>query len=219
MMELSVVQKIVSWSLPVLFAITLHEVAHGWMASRLGDPTARLMGRLSLNPIKHIDLVGTIIVPVLLLWWSDFIFGWAKPVPVDPRNFRYPRRDTALVAIAGPLANILMALLWAAVAKGGVYLQVMHIDWLGNPVLSMGMAGIMINAVLAVLNLLPFPPLDGSKLFYSILPSRWVWHIQRLESLGFILLMLLWISGILSYLLSPPIIFLMQWLTGLFALH
>lgn len=218
MIELSLIQKIVSWALPILFAITLHEVAHGWVASKLGDPTARLMGRLTLNPIKHIDLVGTIIIPLLLLSLSNFVFGWAKPVPIDPRNFRHPRRDTALVAIAGPSANIVMALMWASIARCGIYLQATHNSWLGDPLLSMGMAGIMINAVLGVLNLLPFPPLDGSKVLYSVLPGKLVWRIQRFESLGFIVLMLLWISGALSYILAPPIIFLIELLTRTFGL-
>src|SRR3990167_3363623 len=115
-MELTIVQKAAVWAIPVIFAITLHEVAHGWVASWFGDKTAKLSGRLTLNPIKHIDLVGTIIVPLLMLMFSNFIFGWAKPVPVDPRNMRNPRRDMALVALAGPASNLVMALFWGLIA-------------------------------------------------------------------------------------------------------
>src|SRR5260221_14309569 len=112
MIELSILQKIAIWALPVLFAITVHEVAHGWVASLFGDQTARLSGRLTLNPIKHIDLFGTIVVPLIMLMFSNFIFGWAKPVPVDARNLRNPRTDMVLVALAGPTANLIMALIW-----------------------------------------------------------------------------------------------------------
>ena len=119
MMELSLIQKIAVWSLPVLFAITVHEVAHGWVARRLGDPTAFMMGRLTLNPLKHIDPVGTVVVPLVLLMLGGFIFGWAKPVPVTWQNLRQPKRDMALVALAGPGANLLMAIGWGIVAKIG----------------------------------------------------------------------------------------------------
>ena len=149
----------------------VHEVAHGWVASLFGDQTARLSGRLTLNPLKHIDPVGTIIVPILLLLFSNFIFGWAKPVPVDARNMKNPRRDMALVALAGPLSNFLMALLWAAVAKIGI-LSSSDMDSWFVPLVYMGEAGIMINIVLGVLNCLPIPPLDGGRVLYNILPSQ-----------------------------------------------
>jgi Zn-dependent protease len=219
MIEYSIVQKIVIWALPLLFAITVHEVAHGWVASKLGDPTARLLGRLTLNPIKHIDLVGTILVPLLLLVVSAFVFGWAKPVPIDPRNFKNSRRDTALVALAGPMANFAMALVWGSIAKGGLYLLATHNVWLGDPLLQMGKAGILINAMLGVLNLIPCPPLDGSKVLYSILPGRWVWRLQRVEPLGFLLLMFVWATGFLSYLLFPPVLFFIQWIAAIFGLN
>ena len=166
-MELTLVQKIAIWALPVLFAITVHEGANGWVASKFGDQTARLAGRLTLNPFKHIDLIGTIIVPLMLLMVSNFIFGWAKPVPVDARNLRHPRYHMALVAAAGPIANFLMALFWAAIAKLGINLNA----WFGVPLIYMGQAGMMINIVLGVLNCLPLPPLDGGRVLYNLLPG------------------------------------------------
>lgn len=219
MLELSVIQKIVIWALPLIFAITGHEVAHGWVANRFGDPTARLLGRLSLNPMKHIDWMGTVIIPLVLLSVSNFVFGWAKPVPIDPRHFRHPRRDNALVALAGPCANIVMALLWATIGRLGVYLIAQHYAWLGVPLVYMGSAGIMINVVLGVLNILPFPPLDGSKILYSLLPYPLVQKIQQFEPWGFLLLMFLWVTGILSVLLFPPVIFIIQWMSAVFGLN
>lgn len=218
-MELNFIQKIAIWALPLVFAITVHEVAHGWVAYKLGDPTAKLLGRLSLNPLKHIDLAGTIIIPAVLLSISNFVFGWAKPVPIDPRNFKRHRRDTALVALAGPFTNLLMALIWGGVGKLGMHLVTNQHVWLGLPLLYMGGAGIIINVVLGVLNLLPFPPLDGSKIIYSILPDRTVWGLQRLEPMGFFILMFLWATGLLSFLLGPPIFYVVHWITAVFGLN
>ena len=122
--ELTFIQRIVVWVLPVVFAITVHEVAHGWVAKKYGDNTASILGRLTLNPIKHIDILGTIIIPgLLLLSFTGFIFGWAKPVPVDPRNFKNPKKDMAIVALAGPVANLLMAIAWALIARLGVIIE------------------------------------------------------------------------------------------------
>ena len=182
-MEMTIIQKIAIWAIPILFAISLHEVAHGWVASWFGDQTARLTGRLSLNPLKHIDLIGTVIVPLLMLLVSNFIFGWAKPVPVDPRNLHHPRRDMAFVAIAGPLANLVMAFLWGLIAKTGTYAQSIGNDWLGTPLILMGGAGIMINVVLGVLNLIPIPPLDGAKILASVLPRRTAYQFGLLRTL------------------------------------
>ncbi len=217
-MELSVVQKIVTWALPLIFAITVHEVAHGWVANRLGDPTARIMGRLTLNPFKHIDLFGTVLVPVLLLSISNFVFGWAKPVPVDQRNFRRPRLDAALVACAGPIANFLMALIWAGIGRFGLYLLTNQFDWIGTPLLYMGSAGVMVNVVLCVLNLMPIPPLDGSKIIYSLLPGRVVWNLRYFETIGFVVLMLLWVTGVLSYFMAPPVIAIIHWISTTFGI-
>lgn len=212
MMELSLVQTIAVWILPVLFAITVHEVAHGWVALQFGDQTARFAGRLTLNPIKHIDIIGTIVVPFLLLLFSHFIFGWAKPVPVDFRNLRHPRWSVPLVALAGPFANFIMALLWALFAKAGFAL--MSMPWLGVPMVLMGKAGILINVVLGVLNCLPIPPLDGGRAICSVLPGRWSWKLQQFEHIGFFLLLLLLMTGILSNVLGPIVYSMVQWISA-----
>lgn len=218
MVTLSFAQKIAVWILPVLFAITVHEVAHGWVASKFGDQTARLAGRLTLNPMKHIDLMGTIIVPMLMLLVSNFIFGWAKPVPIDARNLRSPRLDMAFVAIAGPISNFIMAILWALIAKGGLSL-LGNSAWLGMPLVYMGQAGIMINIVLGVLNCLPLPPLDGSRVLYAILPGRIAWQLMRLEPYGFIILILLMLTGVLSYVIVPVVSVMIGFMTAVFGIH
>ena len=200
--HLNFIQTITVWALPVLFAVTVHEVAHGFVANYLGDKTAFIMGRLSLNPLKHIDLIGTIIVPILLLLLGGFIFGWAKPVPVTMRNLRKPRRDMMLVAAAGPLANILMAIAWAFIAKFGILLSQYGYEW-ALAILYMGSAGIMINSVLAVLNLLPIPPLDGGHILMGFLPSRLSMRLHRLEPYGFFVLLFLLAFGLLNHIINP----------------
>jgi len=168
MNELSLLQRIIVWILPVVFAITVHEVAHGWIAKKYGDNTADSQGRLTLNPIKHIDLLGTIIIPgLLLITGTGFIFGWAKPVPVDPRNFKNPRADMAVVALAGPVSNLLMAIFWALIARVGMTIG-SDAAMVAEPLIYTGIAGISINLVLALVNLLPIPPLDGSRIKRSI---------------------------------------------------
>lgn len=206
MNELTLIQRIVVWILPVVFAITVHEVAHGWVAKKKGDNTASALGRLTLNPVKHIDILGTIIIPGLLLLTSTgFIFGWAKPVPVDIRNFKNPRKDMAIVALAGPVSNILMAVAWALVARIGVFIgSETDIEVISLPLIYTGIAGISINLVLALINMIPIPPLDGSRIITGILPSRWAWQYNRLERYGFIILLLLLWSGFLSFVLGYP---------------
>ena len=202
MNELSMVQRIVVWVLPVVFAITVHEVAHGWMAKKYGDNTAFMQGRLTLNPIKHIDWLGTIIIPgILLLTFTGFIFGWAKPVPVDARNFKNPKQNMAIVALAGPVSNILMATGWALLARLGV---ILNLDFVSLPLIYTGIAGITINLVLALLNLLPIPPLDGSRILTGMLPNRWAWYYNSLERYGFILLIVLMYTGVLQLVLGYP---------------
>jgi Zn-dependent protease len=202
MNELSMVQRFVVWVLPVVFAITVHEVAHGWMAKKYGDNTAFMQGRLTLNPIKHIDWLGTIIIPgILLLTFTGFIFGWAKPVPVDARNFKNPKQNMAIVALAGPVSNILMATGWALLARLGVML---NLDFVSLPLIYTGIAGITINLVLALLNLLPIPPLDGSRILTGMLPNRWAWYYNSLERYGFILLIVLMYTGVLQLVLGYP---------------
>jgi Zn-dependent protease len=203
--ELTLLQRIVVWILPVVFAITVHEVAHGWVAKKYGDNTASLLGRLTLNPVKHIDLLGTLIIPgLLLLSGTGFIFGWAKPVPVDPRNFKNPRRDMAIVALAGPVSNLLMAVAWALVTRLGVTIGA-QTEAISLPLIYTGVAGISINLVLAILNLLPIPPLDGSRILTGILPSYWAWQYNRLERFGFIILVVLLYTNVLSSILAIPL--------------
>ncbi|MCK5478273.1 MAG: site-2 protease family protein [Methylococcales bacterium] len=206
--ELTFIQRIVVWVIPVIFAITVHEVAHGWVAKKYGDNTASMLGRLTLNPIKHIDILGTIIIPGLLLLSSTgFIFGWAKPVPVNPRNFKNPKKDMAIVALAGPVANLLMAIAWALVARLGVFINV---EAVSLPLIYTGIAGISINLVLGIINLLPIPPLDGSRIVTGMLPNKLAWQYNRLERFGFIVLLILLWTGGLSYILGYPLFYAQQ---------
>ena len=196
------VQTLAVWALPVLFAITLHEVAHGWAARALGDNTAEMMGRLTLNPIKHIDPVGTILMPVLfLLLPGNFLFGWAKPVPVSARNLRHPRRDMALVAAAGPLANLAMAFGWGLLLKLALMQGATEGLWLGLRM--MANAGIVINLVLMALNLLPLPPLDGGRVLAGLVPSVWSARLDRIEPYGFMIIIVLLATGLLGPLIRP----------------
>ena len=196
MAEMSLIQTLVVWTPPVLLAVTLHEVAHGWVARELGDDTAETLGRLSFNPLKHVDPVGTVLVPGLLYALAGIVFGWAKPVPVNWDKLRNPRRDMALVAIAGPLANVVMLLAWAAVAKFGL-------SYGQDYFMTTGLAGIMINAVLIALNLLPVPPLDGSRVVSALLPAEMALQYGRIEPYGLIILLVLIGSGALSRLMEP----------------
>lgn len=202
---MTLVQTVAVLALPLLFAVTVHEVAHGWVARRLGDPTAMMLGRLTLNPIKHIDPLGTLLIPALLLiMHAPFLFGWAKPVPVTWQNLRNPKRDMALVAAAGPGANLAMALLWALVAKLGLVLAP-AIGGLALPIVLMGKVGITFNLVLMVLNLLPLPPLDGGRVLVGLLPGPLAWKVSRIEPYGFAILLVLLMTGGLAYLIVPPI--------------
>jgi Zn-dependent protease len=201
---LELAQTLAVWALPVLFAITLHEVAHGWTARALGDNTAAVQGRLSLNPLRHIDPVGTLLVPaIFLILPGGFLFGWAKPVPVSVNNLPHPRRDMAIVAAAGPLANLAMAFLWALVLKLSVLQGADSGVWLG--VRLMATAGIVINLILMVLNLLPLPPLDGGRVLAGLLPSRLAYRLDRVEPYGFVILIALLFLGVLGPLLRPAI--------------
>ncbi len=202
MEELTLAQKLAVWVLPILFAITLHEVAHGWVAWLLGDDTAKRLGRLSLNPLHHVDLVGTVVVPLAMLLLGGFIFGWAKPVPVDFGRLRNPKRDMALVALAGPGANLLMALGWALLARLGMFLEMPYVS---VPLIYMGAAGIFFNLVLMILNLLPVPPLDGGRVLVGILPNRQAALVAQLEPYGLPILLLLLITGLLGKILGPVI--------------
>ncbi|MCQ8127251.1 site-2 protease family protein [Methylomonas rivi] len=206
--ELTLIQRIVVWLLPVVFAITVHEVAHGWVARQYGDKTAERQGRLTLNPLKHIDPVGTIIVPgLLLITFTGFIFGWAKPVPVDGRNFKNPKKAMMMVALAGPLSNLLMAIAWALLARIGVAL---NMEFVSMPLIYSGVAGITINLVLALINMLPIPPLDGSRILSGLLPDYWAWRYNQLERWGFLILLVLLATNTLGMILGYPLYYAQQ---------
>ena len=201
-LDLSVfLYKISYWTIPVLFAITLHEVAHGWMARYFGDRTAEMLGRLSLNPLRHIDPVGTVLVPGILLATSGMLFGWAKPVPVATKALRNPRLAGILVALAGPLANFAMAGLWCAVLAGIV--RVNGNETLIRWIASMAQAGILINVILALFNLLPIPPLDGGRVLTGLLPSQWGARLEKFEPIGLFLVVGLSVLGLLGWLFNP----------------
>ena len=201
-MDLTVIQKLAAYSLPIIFAITVHEAAHGYAAKYFGDMTAFHLKRISLNPLRHIDPFGTIILPALLFFLqAGFIFGWAKPVPVNFSNLRNPKKDMLWVALAGPGANLIMAILWTI-----VYSNQQLVPSIGQNFISiMAVAGIQINIVLMVLNLLPLPPLDGGRVAVSLLPYPWSSKLAGLERYGFFILIFLLATGLLGAILSPLI--------------
>ena len=202
----SLVQTVAIYALPVLFAITLHEAAHGYVARHFGDMTAHAQGRISLNPMRHIDPIGTIIVPILILLLSrnlvagGLLFGWAKPVPVNNSALRKPRQHMALVAAAGPVANLIMALIWALVLK---FSLLSPAGRFAEPLELMSQAGIMVNLIFMFLNLLPILPLDGGRIVASLLPTRAAWRYSKLEPFGLPLLVLLLVTNVLSVVLGP----------------
>ncbi len=216
-MELSVIQVIAIYALPVIFAITLHEAAHAYAAKYFGDLTAYSQGRVSLNPIRHIDPIGTIGLPLLMLALSKlfgggFIFGWAKPVPVNFGNLRHPKRDMLWVAAAGPAANLVMAIFWVMMVK------LAFADFMGEfsvPLALMGAAGVMVNAIFMVLNLLPIPPLDGGRIMVSLLPHRQAYQFSRIEPYGFFIILALMFTHVLDVVMWPMVTITIQGVAAL----
>ena len=198
----AMIQAVAIAALPIVLAITLHEAAHGYAAKHFGDPTAYLEGRITANPLKHIDPIGTIVVPlaILLLSTGGILFGWAKPVPVNFGNLRRPKRDMLWVAAAGPGANLVMAMIWALVLKTAWMLP---LNYFSVPMSEMAKTGIYINISLLVLNLFPLPPLDGGRIAVSLLPHRLAWKFAQLERWGFPILLVLLFTGILGSILRP----------------
>jgi len=225
-----IVQTVAIYAVPVLLAITLHEAAHGYVARHFGDMTAYAQGRISLNPVRHIDFVGTIVVPLAILFFSSgkFLFGWAKPVPVNYSALRNPRRHMAWVAAAGPGANLVMAMLWALVLRLGVALSdrpesweslarlrgtgavvdavIRHGSGLADFLVGMGAAGVLVNLVLMLLNLLPIPPLDGGRILTSLLPHGAAGRFAKIEPWGLPLLLVLLVTNVLAFVLTPLLV-------------
>jgi Zn-dependent protease len=209
------IQTIALAAIPVLFAITLHEAAHGYVARHFGDMTAYQQGRISLNPLRHIDPVGTVLFPLLTLWLGGILFGWAKPVPVNFGALRNPKKDMLWVAIAGPASNLVMALGWALLYKMAWFFPD---SYFAEPLLGMAEWGIKINVVLMVLNLLPLPPLDGGRVAVSLLPHRQAYQLSRIEPYGMFILIFLAITPVLSLILSPLVNLMFKLISFLFGL-
>jgi len=214
----AIIHSISIWAIPVVFAVVLHEVAHGWVADKLGDNTARWMGRLTLNPLKHIDPIGTVLIPILLLVvGSPFLFGYAKPVPVDFRKLNRPKQDMVWVALAGPVINVLLALASTLLLYIVVRLPA-DMLWLASPVGAMCQASILINMVLCIFNLIPLPPLDGGRVAVGLLPGAASYRLSRLEPYGFMIIVLLLLTNVLQNIIGPPVMgsarMLITWAVG-----
>lgn len=206
MISTDILYTIAVWAVPVLLAITLHEAAHGYVAYKLGDPTAKALGRISLNPLRHIDPIGTVVLPLVLVMLSGFVIGWAKPVPVDMRYFKKPLLDMALVALAGPASNFIMACGWGAIAAIGQALFSPGNE-LALFIYKVGNAGITINLILMVLNLLPIPPLDGGRVIAGVMPPQFAVPFMKIEPYGLFVVIFLLVTGILGKILWPMVLF------------
>jgi Zn-dependent protease len=214
----SILAQVSVAAIPAIFAITVHEVSHGWVARYFGDRTAEMLGRLSLNPIRHIDPIGTVLVPaILLLSNSGFLFGWAKPVPVDPRNLQNPRGNMVFVSAAGPLANLVMAVAWAVLMMIG---QDAVGSTAGQWLVAMARVGIYFNVMLAVFNMLPIPPLDGGQVLTNLLPPGPISNaLRRFAPFGFIVVLALIVTRQLWPIIRPPLEFLLSLLADTFGLR
>ncbi len=194
------IQQLVIALPAILLALTFHEVAHGWVAEKLGDPTARLMGRLSLNPIVHLDPMGTLAFAISMA--AGIGFGWAKPVPVDPRHFRNPRRGMRWVALAGPATNFLLAIV-SIVVLNAMREFGLHRGFIGEPAALMIRASFIVNTALAAFNLIPILPFDGGRILMGVLPSRLAWHYAQSEPYGFFIALGLLMIGALHWIMRP----------------
>lgn len=209
------IQTICVYAIPLIFAITLHESAHGWAAGRLGDPTATMLGRVTINPIPHIDPIGTIAVPGALLLMSaltgggGLLFGWAKPVPINPRYFRNPLKAMTITAAAGPLSNLLQMIFWALLLKA-----LAAVGFYDKFVISVCAAGISVNLMLMAFNLIPIPPLDGGRIVRGLLPRQAGMAFDKIEPYGFMILLVLMVGGGLSFFVRPFLMF-GQWIINL----
>lgn len=206
----NIIQQVVIAVIPIILAVILHEVSHGYVAFKLGDPTAKMMGRLTLNPISHIDVFGTIILPILLLITTGFVLGYAKPVPINPYNFRNPKRDMAISAAAGPITNLLLA--FVSVLVFNHILSPLYYnspETITNavilPLAKIMEVSIQINIILAVFNMIPIPPLDGGRVLIGLLPHRYAYTVAKIEPYGFIIVIALLMTGILGHVVSPVI--------------
>lgn len=195
--------KIILALIPIITAITLHEVAHGWVALKLGDTTAKDLGRITVNPIKHIDPIGTVLIPVIMIVLTGYAFGYAKPVPVDVRNFEHPQKDMALVALAGPFSNFIMSIFWILILV--ISLKLMPHGAVSQALRYMAGIGVVINIIVMVVNLLPMPPFDGGRIVTGVLPFKWAVVFVRFEPYGMWVVILLLVTGILGKILMPAV--------------
>lgn len=211
MLDTQIIQTLLIYAIPVLFAITVHETAHGWVAMKLGDRTAWMMGRITLNPVKHIDPIGTILIPTVLYFTSGFIFGYAKPVPINFNALRSPKKDMLWVAIAGPASNFIMAALWLIIILLAINLN-------SKFLIEMAQVGVQINLVLAVLNLLPLPPLDGGRIMSSLLPKKLAYEYDQLEPYGLFILLGLIFLGVFQNVILPIVVVIQRLMFSLVGL-